>query len=82
MKFKGFDDQKLKQIKKLEHYCLYYKQFKFADKRIIFLEIKDICTDFEFSIILGRNYDKKYLVKDNNKIYSTFIKLIFFHFSI
>lgn len=82
MKFKGFDDQKLKRIKKLENYCLYYKQFKFADKGIIFLEIKDICIDSEFSIILGRNYDKKYLVKDNNKIYSTFIKLIFFHFSI
>lgn len=46
MKFKGFDDQKLKRIKRLEHYCLYYKQFKFADKGIIFLEIKDICIKF------------------------------------
>lgn len=41
---KGFDDQK--QIERLEHYCLYYKQFKFVDKGIIFLKVKDICAKF------------------------------------
>lgn len=64
--FKGFDGQKPKQTKRLEHCFLRYEQFKFADKGIIFLEIKDTCTKFllilnskSFSVILVRNYDKK-----------------------